>query len=109
MALLYEIAEYSLIQLTEVPEEKVFASVLRKWGVPGNNEVVKESVMKTTLIGSNQKKGIPPTLYDARLNFNQIKNVASMLKLKFQLLKIDRNIGFGHVIPDTPVFDEIIL
>ena len=109
MALLYEIAEYSLIQLTEVPEEKVFASVLRKWGVPGNNEVVKESVLKTTLIGSNQKKGIPPTLYDARLNFNQIKNVASMLKLKFQLLKIDRNIGFGHVIPYTPVFDEIIL
>ena len=109
MALLYEIAEYSLIQLTEVPEEKVFASVLRKWGVPGNNEVVKESVMKTTLIGSNQKKGIPPTLYDARLNFNLIKNVASMLKLKFQLLKIDRNIGFGHVIPYTPVFDEIIL
>ena len=29
-----------------------------------------------------------------------------MLKLKSQLLKIDRNIGFAHVIPDTPVFDD---
>ena len=29
-----------------------------------------------------------------------------MLKLKSQLLKIDRNIGFAHVIPDTPVFDN---
>ena len=62
--------------------------------------------MRTTLISSNQKKGIPPTLYDARLNFNQIKNVPSMLKLKSQLLKIDRNIDFAHVIPDTPVFDD---
>ena len=103
MALLYEIAEYSLNQLTGVPQEKACASVLRKWGVPGNKEAVKESVMRTTLISSNQKKRIPPTLYDARLNFNQIKNVPSMLKS--QLLKINRNIGFAHVIPDTPVFD----
>ena len=28
-----------------------------------------------------------------------------MLK-KSQLFKIDRNIGFAHVIPDTPVIDE---
>ena len=62
--------------------------------------------MRTTLINSDQKKGIPPTLYDARLNSNQIKNVPSILKLKSQLLKIDRNIDFAHVIPDTPVFDD---
>ena len=29
-----------------------------------------------------------------------------MLKLKSQLLKIDRNFAFSHVIPDTPVFDN---
>ena len=79
MALLYEIAEYSLNQLTEVPREKACTSVLRKWGVPGNKEVVKETVMRTALTSSDQKKGIPPTLYDARLNFNQIKNVPYML------------------------------
>ena len=88
----------SLNQLTEVPQEKACASVLEKWGVPGNKVVVKESVMRTTLTSSNQKKGIPPTLCDARLNFNQIRNVPPMLKLKSQLLKIDRNIGFGHVL-----------
>ena len=106
MALLYETAEYSLNQLTEVPQEKTCTSVLRKWGVPGNKEVVKESVMRTTLISSNQKKGIPSTLYDARLSFNQIKNAPSMLKLKSQILKTDKNIGFAHVIPDASVFDE---
>ena len=49
MALLYEIAKYSLNQLTEVPQEKACTSVLRKWGIPGNKEVVRESVMRTTL------------------------------------------------------------
>ena len=29
-----------------------------------------------------------------------------MLKSKPQLLKINRNIGFAHVLPDTPVFDN---
>ena len=82
LALLYETAEYSLNQLTEVLQEKACTSVLRKWGVPRDKEVVKESVMRTTLIISDQKKGIPPTLYDARLNFNQIKNVPSILKNK---------------------------
>ena len=106
MALLYEIAEYSLNQPTEVPQKKACTSALRKWGVPGNKEVVKETVMRTTLTSSDHKKGIPTTLYDARLNFNQIKNVPSMLKLKSQLCKIDKNIGFAHVIPDTPVLDD---
>ena len=85
MALLYEIAEHSLNQLTEVPQEKTCTSVLRKWGVPGNKEVEKETVMRTTLTSTEKKgipipkKGIPPTLYDARLNFNQIKNVPMYL------------------------------
>ena len=29
-----------------------------------------------------------------------------MLELKSQLFKIDKNIGFAHFIPDTPVFDD---
>ena len=62
--------------------------------------------MRTTLIGSDQKQGMPPTLYHSRLNFNEIKNVPSTLKLESQLLKIDRNIGFAHVTPKAPVVDD---
>ena len=65
--------------------------------------------MRTTLVSSDQKKGILPTQYDARLNFknlNQIKNVLSMLKLKSQLFKIGKNISFVHFISDTPIFDD---
>ena len=62
--------------------------------------------MRTTLISSDQKKGVPPALYDARLNLKQIKNVPSLLKLKSQLFKNDKNIVLACVIPDTPVFDD---
>ena len=106
MALLYEIAWYSVNQVTEVPRKKPAQVFSENREVPGNEEVVKESVMRTTLISSDQKKGKPPTLYDPRLNFSQIKNVPSILKLNF---KIDRNIGFVHVVPDTPVFDKNLL
>ena len=62
--------------------------------------------MRTTLISKDKKKGIPPTLYDARLNFNQINNVPSMFRMKSHLLNIDKNIGYAHVISDNPVFDD---
>ena len=66
--------------------------------------------MRTALFSNDQKKEIPPTIHDTRLNFNQTKNAPSMLKLKTQLFKIvfkiDRNIGFAHVVPGTPVFDN---
>ena len=87
VALLYEIAWYSVNQVTEVPRKKPAQVFSENREVPGNEEVVKESVMRTTLISSDQKKGIPSTLYDAGLNFNQIKNVPSTLKIKSQLLK----------------------
>ena len=95
-----------LNQLTEVPKKEACTSVFRNWEVSGNKEVLKESVMRATIISSDQIKGIPPTLYDARLNFNQIKNEPFILKVKSQLLKIDRNIDFPHVIHSTPAVDE---
>ena len=73
MALLYEILKYCLNQLTEVPKKKACTSVVESWwGVPWK-KVVKETVMRRTLISSNQKKGITPATpqYDAILNFNQ--------------------------------------
>ena len=105
MALPSEIAKYSLNQLTDIPQEKACANVLRKRGVPRNKEVVKETVMRTTLISRDQKKGIPPTLYSARFIFNQTRNVPSILKLKCQLFQIDKNIGFAHL-PDIQVSDN---
>lgn len=60
----------------------------------------------TKIISSDRKKGIPLTLYDARLNFLHLENLPSMLKLKSELLKIERNTDFAHVVLDPPVFGD---
>ena len=109
MALLYELAEYSLNNLTKVPHETACTSKLRKWGVPGNREISSEPVMKTTLISKDQKRGITPTLYDARLNFNQLDNLQPMMRMKARLFNCDKNTGYAHVIPTHPTFDKLSL
>lgn len=87
MAMVYENAKYSLHQITEVLQDEIHASVLRTQGVLGNKDIVKEIVMRATLISGDRQKGITPTLQEATLNFNQIKNTISDLKLKLQLLQ----------------------
>ena len=46
----------SIITLTNLPRKKASSSVLRKWEVPGNKELVKETFMRTTLISDDQKE-----------------------------------------------------
>ena len=106
MALLYEVAEYSLNSLSEIPEEKACTSKLRKWGMPGNKESRKQPVMSVTLFSKDQKKGVQPTLYDPRLNFNLLNNLGAVNKLKRRLADIDKNIGYAHIIPEEPVLSE---
>ena len=57
--------------------------------------------MKTSIHKNVDKKGISSTLYDPRLNFNLMQNQESILKMKQKLRDIDKNIGYGHVIPTT--------
>ena len=106
MALLLELAEYSLNSLKVVPTEKVCTSVLRKWGVPGNKETVKYPVMKTVLHANVMKKGIAPTIYEARLNYNAIKNVKSIKKLQDELRALNTNIGYAYIIPNNLNLDS---
>ena len=45
MALLFEIADYSLDQLISIPEEKACTSMDRRWAVPSANSSAKQPVM----------------------------------------------------------------
>ena len=49
MALLFELADYSLNQLREVPEEISCTSKLRQWGIPVKSSKSKEPVMNLTI------------------------------------------------------------
>ena len=64
MALLLELADYSLSQFKSVPEEIACTSRLRQWGVPGET-TQKAPVMETNVQKQPSSKGIT-TFYDPR-------------------------------------------
>ena len=106
MALLYELADYSLQSLIKVPSERACTSQLRKWGIPGDKESKKEPLMKTSIVTQDHKRGIQPTLYEARLNFNINDIKLKVIEMKEKLSKIDKNIGYSHVIPSNMKFSD---
>ena len=67
MALLLELADYSLRGLKEVPEEKACTSVTRQWEIHGNKDFPKAPVISTTIKKQADKQGISSTLYDPRI------------------------------------------
>ena len=81
MALLHEPAGYSLNSLEKVPPEKACTSQLSKWVVPSNKKTIKEPIMGTTIISQTSKKGIQPTIYEARANFNIDENKVSIIEI----------------------------
>ena len=67
MALLLEIAEYSLKGHKRVPEEVACTSQMRAWGIPGvASSFRKAPVQETTIQKSISNRGISSTLYDPR-------------------------------------------
>ena len=69
MALLYEIAEYSLKSYKVVPAETTCTSHLRALGVPGHKEIRKQAIMKTSLVADVNKKGMQSTQFKCKWGF----------------------------------------
>ena len=69
MALLFEIADYSLHQLISIPEEKICSSMAQRWGVTSTNPTAKQPIMDITIRKNpDSKKGITCTLYNPRVS-----------------------------------------
>ena len=77
-----------------MPLEKACTSQLRKWGLPGDKDTVKEPIMRTIIMSQTSKKDIQPTIYEARASFNVDENKVSIIEMKNKLLRLDKNIGF---------------
>ena len=99
MALLFQIADYSLHLLQTIPDEVSCTSKKRQWGVPADKQKYPLPVMSTKVIGE-KKKGVSSTLYDPRINQNKNETVQDLKikSLKATLCKQDNRIGFAHVI-----------
>ena len=100
MALLFELANYSLRQLKTIPEESACTSKQREWGVPSYKKKYALPVMSTNIHGNTNKKGVSSTPFDPRLNENKIehKQIARIKILQDELHKKDNKIGFAHVV-----------
>ena len=90
MALLFEIADYSLKGLTEVPQEVSCTSQARKWGIPGESDSFKEPIMSKVVCKDINKKGVNPTLYDPRNKFDNIDFSCKLETLETSLRKQDK-------------------
>ena len=88
MALLLEVADYSLNQLQNVPEEVACTSRSRQWGIPTESSM-KAPVMSTVVQKKPTKKGIQCTIYDPK-RIEKPENVRLHVKeLQQSLQKLD--------------------
>ena len=75
MALLFEIADYSLHQFISIPDENACTSMARRWGVPSANSSAKQPIMDTAIRKNpNSNKGITCTLYNPRVSGTDTDN-----------------------------------
>ena len=103
VALLLELADYSLRGLKKIPEEKTCTSVARQWGIPSNKDLPKSPVMLTTIKKQAEKQGISSTLYDPRIYVDNERFMQKVKKFKLQIMNIDKRIGFGDCILNETV------
>ena len=108
MALLLELADYSLNQLTTILEEISCTSRLRQWGVPGQASY-KSPVMETTVQKETTSKGISSTLYDPRVVSEFSINEERLLDFQETLIAKSKNIGFACCIPPIGEDNKLII
>ena len=97
MALLFELADYSLNLLQCLPEEVACTSKNRSWGIPSKNIHNKDPIMNLSV----KHKG-ECTLYDPRLKKSRLEIRERTLELQEGLAQSNRHNGFAHCI-DTSV------
>ena len=98
MALLFEFADYSLKDLTEVPQEVYCTSQAKKWGIAGESDSFKEPIMSKVVCKGINKKGVNPTLYEPINKFDNIEFSCKLETLETSLRKQDTQIAFSHCI-----------
>ena len=116
MALLFELADYSLQGLQVVPTEISCTSKKRQWGVPTDKQKYPLPIMSTKVFGE-KNKGVACTLYDPRRHSSKSgEGISERTKrLKEALKSKDPRIGFAHILnletseTETTKFGEFLV
>ena len=68
MTILFQLADFSLHQVKDIPEEIACTSTSRQWGVPSDACKFPKPVMEISVQKNVQKRGVSCTLYNPRIN-----------------------------------------
>ena len=98
MALLLQLADYSLSQFKSVPEEFACTNRLCQWGVPGET-TQKAPVMETNVQKQPRSKGITSTLYDPHKVDDHAINWQKINLLKERLTERNNKTPFLTCVP----------
>ena len=97
MALLFELADFSLHGYKEVPEDIACTSGSRRWGIPSDSNKYPEPVMNVAVQKRGKSKGINCTLYNPRINSKNDNLVYRAAKTNLSLVEQDKRIGYAHI------------
>ena len=98
MALLFEVADYSLHQLKKVPDEIACTSTSRQWGIPSDNTKYPMPVMDISIQKQENSKGVECTLYNPRKNADKDNLMERTAQTYLNFVLEDKRIGYGHII-----------
>lgn len=108
MALLFEIADYSLKGHKMIPHEVACTSRTRQWGIPGKSiQAPKAPIMATTIQKLPSKRGISSTLFEPRKEQHVLDTNDAIETFKKRLEKIDSRMGFVCAIPPKEAWTEV--
>ena len=79
MAALFEMVDYFLKVVTEVPREVSWTSQIKKWGIPSESDSFQGLIMTKVVLKDINKRGANPTLCDPRNKFGNI-NISCKLQ-----------------------------
>ena len=83
MALLLEVADYSVHNIPGIPAEVACTSRLRQWGVPGKSK--SEAPVRQTIIQKAvDKKGISSTSFNLPKTTTEEEQISRMIKMRDQ-------------------------
>ena len=96
MALLLELADYTLNQLDCVPEQIASTSKNRQWGIPSEAKIFRDPIIKSPIRSDSEKKvQLGSTLYERR---QCETNIQKFSDFQTKLIKKDERIGFALAI-----------
>ena len=93
MALLFELADYSLNQFNCVPEKISCTSKNRQWQIPKEAQMFKDPIIKSPIRSDSDRKGVSSILYNPKRCETNIQKISDF---QTKLVQKDKRTDFAY-------------